>query len=80
MGRQRKNCDNKRDKWKEMVSQSAQRIEDFNALIDDKAIEWANEELKSYKRAVKLLSNVNGGISKEDEKFITTMKRRAKAN
>ena len=70
----------KQDKWKEMAKQSSQSIEEFNDFIDDKAIVWADSELKNYKRAVKLLTSVNKGISKEDGKFIATMERRSKAN
>ena len=71
------------NKWSEMVKGSKDAIEDFNDFADDKAIVWADNELKNYKRAMLILANSNSNwsmpLADEDESFIQTMIRRAQS-
>lgn len=71
-------------KWDEMVNNSKEAIENFNNFADDKAIVWADNEIKNYKRAMMILvaanSNYNMNLEDEDSKFVQTMIHRAEAN
>lgn len=66
-----------------MVRGSKEAIEDFNDFLDDKAVVWADNELRNYKRAMQILasscSNWALNVSDEDEKFVETMLRRAES-
>lgn len=68
-------------KWNEMVIDSKGVIEDFNDFAEDKAIVWADNEIKNYKRAMMILVNSNNNydmsLDEEDSKFIQTMINRA---
>lgn len=68
-------------KWDEMVKSSKGAIEDFRDFADDKAVVWADNEMKNYKRAMMILVNSNNNydmsLGEEDSKFISTMINRA---
>lgn len=72
---------NRPEKWGEMVKTSKSQIEDFRNFSDDKAIVWADNEMKNYKRAMMILvasnNNYDMSLGDEDSKFIQTMINRA---
>ena len=72
---------NRPEKWNQMVKCSKEAIEDFNDFLEDKAVVWADNELKNYKRAMLILAGSYSdwalNVSDEDEKFVDTMLRRA---
>ena len=74
---------NRKDKWKEMVKNSKELIENFNDFSDDKAVVWADVQLECYKEAMLALvsgdSNWPMNVTDEQEKLIETMVRRAQA-
>ena len=69
--------------WDEMVKSSKDAIEDFNDFADDKAIVWADDEIKNYKRAMLILARANSNfcmsLSDDESKFINTMILRAES-
>jgi len=69
------------EKWNEMTNSSKAAIEDFNDFADDKAIVWADNEIKNYKRAMMILVHSNSNwsmpLGDEDDKFLQTMINRA---
>lgn len=70
-------------KWEEMVKSSKDAIEDFNDFADDKAIVWADNEIKNYRRAMLILAGANSNydmsLNDDDSKFVGTMIRRAES-
>ena len=70
-------------KWDEMVVNSRAAKEDFRDFADDKAIIWADNEMKNYKRAMLLLKNSHSNwamsLNDEDERFVQTMINRAES-
>ena len=74
---------NRPDKWKEMVKNSKELIEDFNDFSEDTAIVWADVQLGCYKEAMLALVSGNSNwpmsVTDEQEKLIDTMVRRAQA-
>lgn len=75
--------DSRQLKWNEMVSSSKDAKEYFNEFADDRAIIWADSEMRNYIRAMLLLKNTNDNwamnLSEEDEKFVTSMILRAES-
>jgi len=73
----------RKERWEEMVKDCKEAVEDFNDFPEDKAIIWADNELKNYKRAMLILANSHSdwslNISEDDEKFVSTMIRRAES-
>jgi len=71
------------EKWRELVEQSKNQIENFNDFSEDTAIVWADNQIKDYKRAMLILARSNSNwamnVSDDDEKLIDTMIRRAEA-
>lgn len=67
-------------KWDELVNSSKGEIETFNDFASDKAIVWADKQIKSYKQALMALvysnSNWPMNVTDEQEKLINTMIRR----
>ena len=70
-------------KWDIMCYNSRAEIENFSDCEKDKAIVWADNELRNYRRAMMALvkSNPNWamGVTEDEEKLISTMIRRAEA-
>lgn len=70
----------RQDTWKIMVHNSREEIENLNDFKEDKAIVWADNELRNYRRAMLILAKSNPNwalsVSEDDEKFINTMIRR----
>lgn len=71
------------EKWKEMVKSSRAEIEDFNDFADDKAIVWADNQIRSYKEAMMALVRGNNNwritVNDDQQALIETMIRRAEA-
>lgn len=71
------------EKWDIMAHNSRAAIEDFNDFEEDRAIAWADKELRNYRRAMMVLASSNSNwamsVSDDDEKFISTMLRRGEA-
>lgn len=66
--------------WEEMVNNCKEAVEDFNNFSEDMATIWADNELKNYKRALLILAKSHSGwISEDDEKFVSTMIKRAES-
>ena len=69
--------------WEEMVNNCKEAVEDFNNFSEDMATIWADNELKNYKRAMLILANSHSdwslNISEDDEKFVSTMIKRAES-
>jgi hypothetical protein len=78
-------------KWKEIANSSRLAIEGFRDSEDDKAIVWADDEIKCYKEAMLALKEAilalvrgNGNwamtVTDDQEILIKTMLRRQKLN
>ena len=71
------------EKWKEMVRSSRELIEDFNDFSDDKAVVWADNQIRSYQESMMALVRGNSNwamtVTEDQEKLIETMVRRAEA-
>ena len=74
---------NRSKKWKEVVKNSKELIENFNNFSDDTAIVWADVQIGCYKEAMLALVRSNSNwamdVSEEQELLIITMVNRAEA-
>ncbi len=74
---------NRPQKWKVIATESRLAIEEFRDFSDDKAIVWADNQIKCYKEAMLALVHGNSNwvmtVTDDQQELIETMVRRAEA-